>query len=65
MTFGRPSTYRLLEMEIGDVKEFPAPTSADVNRIARISSMTGIRHDRYFRCKTNKQTRMTSVTRIR
>ena len=52
-------------MEIGDVKEFPAPTTADVNRIARISSMTGRRHDRYFRCKTNKQTRMTSVTRIR
>ena len=65
MTFGRPPIYRLLEMEIGDVKEFPAPTSADVNRIARNVSQTGVRHDRYFRCKTNKQTRMTSVTRIR
>ena len=65
MTHGRPPVFKFLEMEVGDVKEFPAPTATDVTRIARNASQTGIRHDRYFRCKTNKQTRMTSVTRIR
>ncbi len=65
MTFGRPSTYRLLEMEIGDVKEFETPTTADVIRISRNVSQTGIRHDRYFRCKTNRKTRITTVTRVR
>jgi len=65
MTFGRPSTYKLLELEVGEARDFDAPTTADVSRIARNASQTGIRHDRYFRCKTNKQTRTTTVTRIR
>jgi hypothetical protein len=65
MIMGRPSTYRLLDLEVGEARDFEAPTTADVTRIARNASQTGIRHDRYFRCKTNKQTRMTSVTRIR
>jgi hypothetical protein len=65
MTFGRPSTYKLLELEVGEARDFEAPTTADVSRIARNASQTGIRHDRYFRCKTNKQTRITTVTRVR
>ena len=65
MTHGRPPVFKLLEMEVGDVKEFPAPTTADVTRIARNASQTGIRHDRYFRCSTNRKTRITTVTRIR
>ena len=65
MTFGRPSTYRLLELEVGEARDFEASTTADVSRIARNASQTGMRHDRYFRCKTNKQTRITTVTRIR
>lgn len=65
MIMGRPSTYRLLDLEVGEARDFEAPTTADVTRIARNASQTGIRHDRYFRCKTNKQTRITTVTRIR
>jgi len=65
MTFGRPSTYKLLELEVGEARDFDAPTTADVNRIARNASQTGIRHGRYFRCSTNRQTRITTVTRIR
>jgi hypothetical protein len=65
MIMGRPSTYRLLDLEVGETRDFEAPTTADVTRIARNASQTGIRHDRYFRCKTNKQTRITTVTRIR
>jgi hypothetical protein len=65
MTFGRPSTYGLLELAVGEAKEFPAPTPADVHRIARNVSQTGVRHSRYFRCSTDKKTRITTVTRIR
>ena len=65
MPFGRPSTYRLLELEVGESRDFEAPTTADVSRIARNASQTGIRHDRYFRCKTDRKTRITTVTRIR
>ena len=43
MTFGRPSTYRLLEMEIGDVKEFETPTTADVIRIAKLVTAEELR----------------------
>ena len=65
MTFGRPSTSRLLELEVGESRDFEAPTTADVIRIARNASQTGIRHDRYFRCKTDRKARITTVTRIR
>ena len=65
MTFGRPSTYRLLELEVGGSRDFETPTTADVIRISRNVSQTGIRHDRYFRCKTNRKTRITTVTRVR
>ena len=65
MTFGRPSTYGLLEMAVGESKDFPAPTPADTHRIARNTSQYGIRHDRCYRCKLNRKTRITTVTRIR
>lgn len=65
MPFGRPSIYKLGDMEIGDAKEFPVPTSADVNRIARNVSQYGMRHNRYYRCKTDRKARITTVTRIR
>ena len=65
MTIGRPSTYGLLEMVVGESKNFPAPTSSDNKRIARRTSAYGIKHDRCYRCKTDKGTRITTVTRIR
>ena len=65
MTFGRPSTYLLGDMEIGESRDFPAPTPQDVRRIARNTSQYGIRHNRYYRCSTDTTTRITTVTRIR
>ena len=65
MTFVRPSTYGLHEMAVGESKDFPAPTPNDNKRIARRASAFGIKHDRCYRCKTNKKTRITTITRIR
>lgn len=63
--FGKPRTYPLNDMEIGDVVEMPAPTGADVKRIAKNVSQYGERHDRSYRCKTNRETRIMTITRIR
>jgi hypothetical protein len=52
-------------MAVGQSKDFPAHTADDKKRIARRASAFGIRHDRYYRCKTNKQMCITTVTRIR
>jgi hypothetical protein len=65
MAFGRPSTYGLGDMAVGDAKEFAVSTAADVNRVARNVSQYGIRNNRYYRCKTNRKARITTVTRIR
>lgn len=59
------TSYGLLEMAVGQSKDFPARTADDKKRIARRASAFGIRHDRYYRCKTNKQMCITTVTRIR
>jgi hypothetical protein len=63
--FGRPSTYGLGAMAVGDTVNMPAPTRADVKRIARNTSQYGIRTDTQFRCRTDRATRVTTVTRIR
>lgn len=52
-------------MNIGESADIPAPTSRDVKRIAKNASQYGMRHDRFYRCKTNSETRITTVTRIR
>lgn len=65
MTFGRPSTYNLGPMEVGETIELPAPTKADVHRIARNVSIYGIRHDRQYRCRTDKVRRVTVILRVR
>lgn len=63
--FGKPRTYPLMDMEIGDVVHMPAPTPADSNRICRNVSQYGIRHGRGYVCRTNRQTRIISITRVR
>ena len=62
-TFGRPPTYPLGPMKVGDSFTMPAPTSADIKRICRNVSQYGQRHDRGYRCRTKGGT--TTVTRIR
>ena len=61
---GRPATYPLGAMAVGDSVEMPAPTAADVKRIARNVSQYGQRHTRYYRCKTDRSDRVMTITRI-
>lgn len=62
---GRPPVYPFRAMAVGDTCTLPAPTSADVKRIARNVSQHGLRHDKGFRCKTDRATRLLTVTRVR
>lgn len=63
--FGRLVTYPLRGMVVGETARIPAPTPADVKRIARNVSQYGIRHHQAYRCKTDRQTRIMTITRIR
>ena len=63
--FGRPQSYPFGNMAVGDSEQLPAPKPADVKRIARNASQYGLRHDRYYRCSTDRETRTLTVTRIR
>lgn len=62
---GRPPTYPFASMAVGDAATLPAPTAADVKRIARNASQYGMRYDRFYRCKTDRKTRIMTITRIR
>ena len=50
--FGRPATYPLGPMAVGDSFTMPAPTSADIKRICRAVSSYGQRRDRSYMCRT-------------
>jgi len=65
MAVKKRTSYGLLEMAVGQSKDFPAHTADDKKRIARRASAFGIMHDRCYRCKTDKETRIMTVTRIR
>lgn len=62
-TFGRPPIYPLGPMAVGDRITLPAPTSADIKRIARNVSQYGLRNDRCYRCRTKDG--VTTITRVR
>lgn len=62
-TFGRPPAYPLREMAVGDYITLPAPTSADIKRLARNVSQFGVRNDRGYRCRTKAG--VMTVTRMR
>ena len=64
-TFGRPPTYHLGAMAVGDTINLPVPTPADVKRVARNTSQYGLRHERCYRCRTNSDTRVITITRVR
>lgn len=61
---GRPITYPLRGLSVGEAATMPAPTAADVKRIARNVSQYGQRHKRYYRCKTDRVSRIMTITRI-
>lgn len=65
MRFGKPRTYFLDTLEVGDSMEMPAPTPADKKRIARNLSQYGIRHDRLYSMCTDKGTGIATIRRIR
>ena len=63
--FGRPTTYPFAAMDVGESVTLDVPAAADVKRIARNASQYGLRHDRGYRCKTDRVTRTMTVTRVR
>lgn len=63
--FGRPTTYPFAAMDVGESVTLDVPTAADVKRIARNASQYGLRHNRGYRCKTDRDTRVMTVTRVR
>jgi hypothetical protein len=62
MPVGRPPTYPFHAMNLGDVVQLPAPTSADVKRICRNASQYGIRTGRFYQCRTIEG--VTTITRV-
>ena len=62
---GRPLTYPLADLAIGEAATLPAPTTTDVKRLCTNVSQYGRRHDRAYRCKTDRQTRVMTITRVR
>jgi hypothetical protein len=52
-------------MAVGESYTADAPTTADCKRIARNVSQYGKRHDRGYTCRTDRQTRVMLVTRVR
>lgn len=63
--FGRPHAYPLHRMDVGERVRMDVPTAADVKRICRNVSQYGQRHDKAFACKTDRQTRVMVIERIR
>lgn len=64
-SFGRPRTYPFHDMSKGDSVTLDAPTPADVKRIARNASQYGLRHDRRYMCRTDPNSRVMTITRLR
>jgi hypothetical protein len=52
MPLGRPPTYPLRGMALGDSIALPAPTPADAKRIRDNASQYGLRHKRVYQCRT-------------
>ena len=67
MSFGRPVSYPLRGMDVGEEVQMEANTAADVKRIARNVSQYGTRHDRGFTCRLDKTATppVMHVTRLR
>jgi len=57
--------YFLEDLDVGDIREVEAITSHDVKRIAKAASNFGIRKNKGFRCKTDRKTRIMTITRVR
>jgi hypothetical protein len=49
-------------MAVGDTVKLPAPTAADAKRILRNASQYGIRHERFYQCRTERDS--VTVTRV-
>ncbi len=63
--WGRPPKYPFKQMAIGDQHQVPAPTPADVKRICSNASQSGIRNDKFFRCRLDYASRVMTIERVR
>ena len=63
MRTGRPPTYPLRGMAVGDCVHLPAPTPADVKRVHRNISIYGRRHQQTFRGVLDRDQGTIAVTR--
>ena len=61
----RPPKYPLGTLGVGQTFQMPALTHQDRKRIARNVSQYGMRNDKGFRCKTDPDTLMMTVMRLR
>ena len=62
MPVGRPPTYPFRLMAVGDSVTLAAPTARDAKRILRNASQYGIRHERFYQCRTERDS--VTVTRL-
>ncbi len=61
---GRPSLYGFPDLAVGESVDVPVPTPADVKRMCTNASQYGIRRGQGYRCKTDRQTRVMTITRV-
>ena len=62
---GRPPVYPFNTMEIGDTYTVHAPTSKDAKRVHRAASNYSDRHEKGFRGRMDRKTRMITFVRVR
>lgn len=62
MPVGRPPTYPFRHMVVGDSVTLPAPDRAAAKRICSNASQYGVRHGRFYQCRTADGA--TTVTRV-
>ena len=62
---GRPSLYGFSDLAVGESVDVHVPAPADVKRMCSNASQYGLRRGQGFRCKTDRQTRLMTITRVR
>lgn len=63
--WGRKPIYPLADMAVGDSIQLEAPTGPDTKRVHRAVSNHATRHDKGFRGKMDRRTRIITFTRVR
>lgn len=53
-------TEEFMNMEVGEVREYPVITR---DTLATTATRLGLKYDRYYRLRSSRKTRITTVTR--